>query len=57
MNIGCSWGAPNTNHLTTEAAGVPVGFDKYWVDADAKKKKETNVVVKAVIIRSGDWLA
>jgi hypothetical protein len=32
--------------MSTEAAGVPMGSDKYWVDPDAKKKKETNVVVK-----------
>ena len=32
--------------MSTEAAGVPVGSDKYWVDADANKKKKTNVVIK-----------
>ena len=32
--------------MSTEAADVPVGSATYWVDADAKKKKESNVVVK-----------
>ena len=32
--------------MSTEAAGVPVGSAEYWVDANAKKKKKTNVVVK-----------
>ena len=32
--------------MPTEAAGVPVGSDKYCVDVDAKKKEKTNVAVK-----------
>ena len=32
--------------MSTEAAGVPVGSETYWVDVHAKKKKNTNVVVK-----------
>ena len=32
--------------MSTEAADVPVGSATYWVDANAKKKKTTNVVVK-----------
>ena len=32
--------------MSTEADGVPVGSEIYWVDVNAKKKKNTNVVVK-----------
>ena len=32
--------------MSTEAADVQVGSATYWVDANAKKKKTTNVVVK-----------
>ena len=32
--------------MSTEAAGVPVGSEEYWVDVHATKKKKTNVVVK-----------
>ena len=32
--------------MSTEADGVSVDSNKYWVDVDAKKKKKTNVVVK-----------
>ena len=32
--------------MSSEDAGVPMGADKYWVDAHAKEKKKTNVIVK-----------
>ena len=32
--------------MSTEAADIPVDSAEYWVDANAKKKKKTNVVVK-----------
>ena len=35
-----------TIKVSTEAAGVPVGSETYWVDVNAKKKKNTNVLVK-----------
>ena len=31
--------------MSSEAAGVQAGSETYWVDGDAKKKKNTNVVV------------
>jgi hypothetical protein len=33
--------------MSTEAAGVPEDSKKYWVDVGAKKKKDTNVLVKS----------
>ena len=32
--------------MSTEAADVPMDSRTYWVDANAKKKKSTNVVIK-----------
>ena len=33
--------------MSNEAAGVPEDSKKYWVDVGAKKKKDTNVLVKS----------
>ena len=32
--------------MSTEAPGVPVGSANYWVDANGKKKKKTNILLK-----------